>query len=194
MSDVKAVTIAADASAPTHPDHDRWVKEQTLATEIEHAARTGGSLRTAEDTNIAALNRLAQRKATPRKPAKQTKRKTFAHREISKKELQDAGVTKKVATKPTIAKPPVISPDDQKWAFRVARIMELGRQGDKRAYQLALEVVAIKMAVSARRDYKDANGRELPFSRLRGASVHRAVRAGMEWVCDRSRTLLGEWR
>ncbi len=160
--------------------------------EVHQATSSGGSLRTAEDANMASLARLAMRRSGPAKKRKNKKRREFAHREITKTELANASVTRKPAS--PILTPPPIAPADRAWAFRIARIMELGRQGDRRAIQLALEVVAIKMAVSAKRDYKDAVGRELPFSRLRGASVHRAVRAGMEWVCERSIPLLGVWR
>lgn len=165
--------------------------------EVHHAEAIGGTLRDAEALNNAALIRLQNRRARKRMSKQGAKRKvaasrSIAGREITRKELSDAGVTRKPAS--PILKPPPIAPVDRPWAFRIARIMELGRQGDRRAIQLALEVVAIKMAVSAKRDYKDAVGRELPFSRLRGASVHRAVRVGMEWVCERSIPLLGTWR
>lgn len=194
---VKAVTPAPDASNPAHPDHARWVKEKTLEMEVRHAQTVGGTFRDAETQNNAALIRLENRRARKRLSRQGRKReiaaqRKIAGREITRKELSDAGVTRRPAS--PILKPPPIAAVDRPWAFRIARIMELGRQGDRRAIQLALEVVAIKMAVSAKRDYKDAVGRELPFSRLRGASVHRAVRAGMEWVCERSIPLLGAWR
>lgn len=183
---VKAVTPSAAAASPLHPDHARWVKERTLGMEARHAAETGGTLRQAEDANRRALERLAKRpQRAVAKPA--------ARKPLTREETKASGVTRKLAA-PKQDKVHKVSARDAKWAVRVSQIMDLGRKGDRRAHSLAMEVVAIKIAMSARRDYKDAIGRELPFSRLKGASLERAVRAGMEWVCDRSVSLLGAWR
>ncbi len=48
---VAATEIPDAASNPTHPDHDRWVKDRTLRMEVEHAKVLGLPLRIAEQEN-----------------------------------------------------------------------------------------------------------------------------------------------
>lgn len=55
---VSAVTPVDAASDPKHPDHARWVKETTLAMEVAHAQRMGGTLRDAEAENARLLIRM----------------------------------------------------------------------------------------------------------------------------------------
>jgi hypothetical protein len=54
---IHAVTPTDAASDPLHPDHDRWVKERTLAMEVAHAQRMGLGLRHAETENAYWLQR-----------------------------------------------------------------------------------------------------------------------------------------
>jgi hypothetical protein len=68
------------------------------------------------------------------------------------------------------------------------------RQEDLRAQALQNELLAIMFAAVSRKDYKDAIGRELPFSRITGRDVDMAVTQGIEWVCDRSTSFMGQWR
>lgn len=55
---IAAVTPVGAASDPKHPDHARWVKETTLAMEVAHAQRIGGTFRDAEAENARLLLRM----------------------------------------------------------------------------------------------------------------------------------------
>lgn len=55
---VAAVTPVDAAADPKHADHDRWVKERTLAMEVAHAQRMGGTFRDAEAENARLLQRM----------------------------------------------------------------------------------------------------------------------------------------
>ena len=184
---VSAVTPSAAAANPSHPDHARWVKETTLGIEAGHHA----TFRDAETANMRSLERLANRKVKPKKP--KAKRK-----DVTAEQLAKQGVTQRVA--PAKVMPPM--PPCKlcgrcvrcKREFRMSQIMTKARQQDPKALLLVQELVAIGFAAQARKDYKDALGRELPFSRLRGHDYNRAVTAGAEWVCDRSTAFMGQWR
>lgn len=188
---VTAVTPVAAASNPAHPDHDRWVKEVTLKQEIDHARSLGLSLRHAETENSRQLERLANRKRRP-KAAKKPKRID------SPEQLAKEGVTVRPAPK---RKAPALPPCKLcrvcVWCKRAIRVSMIGvkaRQQDLKACALQDELNAIMIAAIGRRDYRDALGRELPFSRIVGADVDKAVTMGIEWVCDRSTPFMGDWR
>jgi hypothetical protein len=188
---VTAVTPVAAAANPSHPDHARWVKEQTLKQEIKHAQSLGLSVRHAETENMRALERLANRKQRPRKPKKPRK-------DVTAEQLAKSGVTVKTA-KPRRAPPlpPCKLCRVCVWCKRAIRVSMIGvkaRQHDLRALALQNELSAIMMAALGRRDYRDEIGRELPFSRIIGHDVDRAVTQGIEWVCDRSTSFMGQWR
>lgn len=184
---VTAVTPVAAAASPSHPDHARWVKEQTLKQEIAHH----GSLRAAETANIRALERLANRKQKPRKPKKPAPVPTADR-------LAASGVTvKPVAARKAPPLPPCKLCRQCTWCRRAIRVSMIGiksRQEDLRALALQNELLAIMFAAIQRKDYKDAIGRELPFSRITGHAVDMAVTQGIEWVCDRSASFMGQWR
>jgi hypothetical protein len=189
---VTAVTPSAAASSPSHPDHARWVKESTLAIEANHARASGLSIRAAETENMRQLERLSNRKVKPRKqkPAKKID---------TAEQLAKQGVTQRVAPAKVLPPMPACKLCGQciwcKRTFRVSQLATKARQQDPKASALILELAAVMMAAQAKRDYKDAIGRELPFSRLRLASdIDRAVTQGMEWVCDRSTAFMGQWR
>ena len=184
---ITAVTPVAAAASPSHPDHARWVKEQTLKQEIAHH----GNLRAAETANMRSLERLANRK---RKPPKKKKPAPVPTAE----QLAASGVTVKAAPK---RKAPVLPPcgacrqcDWCKSCIRVSMIMQKAGQLDLRAVKLKDELVAIQIAAMAQRDYRDELGRELPFSRIPVADVKKAIGRGIEWVCDRSASFMGQWR
>lgn len=193
---VKAVTPSDAAKSPAHPDHSRWVKDITLKREVEHATMTGGSSRDAETANLANLERLDGRKrhAKPQKPKKKV---DAAKREVTHADLIAAGVTKKPAT---IRKVEARACNfcglckRCRRELRVSQIMAKAREGDRRAHRLTMELVAVMFAAQRRVDYKDEIGRELPFSRLHGLARDRAATAGVENVCDRSTSFMGEWR
>lgn len=184
---VTAVTPVAAAASPTHPDHARWVKERTLALEVAQHP----TLRAAESANMRALERLANRKRKPRVAKKPRKIET-------PEQLAREGVTVRPAAPRKIPQmPPCKRCRKCLWCKRAIRISMIGvkaLQEDVRALALQNELNAIVLAASGKRDYRDALGRELPFSRLVGPDVDKAVNAGVEWVCDRSASFMGQWR
>jgi hypothetical protein len=186
------VTPGVAASSPTHPDHARWVKERTLAREIAQAASEGLGIRVAEERNARALERLSNRRPKPKK-AKPTRRDPVTH-----EQLKAAGVTKR-APKPRKLPPmpPCRLCRTCIWCKRTFRMSQIRRRAvelDQAALGLMQELVAIMLAAQQCKDYRDALGRELPFSRIQGVDVDKAVTQGIEWVCDRSTTFMGQWR
>jgi len=188
---VTAVTPSAAAASPSHPDHARWVKEQTLAIEANHANARGLSGRHAEIENTRQLERLANRKRKPPKKKKTAPSPTA-------EQLAKEGVTVRAAPKRKVfSMPPCKLCRKCVWCKRAIRVSHIGvraRQEDLRARALQDELNAIMIAAIRGRDYKDAIGRELPFSRIVGHDVDKAVTQGIEWVCDRSASYMGQWR
>jgi hypothetical protein len=188
---ITAVTPSATAANPSHPDHARWVKEQTLKQEVAHAVANGGTLRDAELRNMIALERLANRKRRPKKAKKP--RKDWTPEQLAKQ-----GVTVREAPKkPPPKLPPCKLCRKCVWCKRAIRVSHIGlraRQNDLRAVDLQNELNAIMIAAISRKDYRDAIARELPFSRITGHDVDKAVTQGIEWVCDRSVSFMGQWR
>lgn len=188
---VTAVTPVAAASNPSHPDHARWVKEQTLAIEARNAAATGLSFRAAETENTRQLERLAARKQKPKAPKKQRV-------DTTAEQLAAAGVTKRVAKPRRLAPMPACKLCRKcvwcKRSLRMSQIARRAKEEDVRARALMDEIMAITFAAMSRKDYRDALSRELPFSRITGTDVDKAVTQGIEWVCDRSVTFMGQWR
>lgn len=188
---VDAVTPSPAAANPSHPDHARWVKEQTLKIEAAHAQKLGLSGRDAETENTRQLERLANRKRKSAKPKK-------VHRIDTPEHLAREGVTQRAAKPRKLAPlPPCKLCRRCVWckrSLRLSKILRHARELDMRAVSLANEITAITSAALARNDYKDAIGRELPFSRITGADVDKAVTQGIEWVCDRSVSFMGQWR
>lgn len=184
---ITPVTIPAAAAKPSHPDHARWVKEQTLKIEAAHHA----TFRAAETENTRQLERLANRKRRPLKPK-------AAKKIDSPEQLAKQGVTvRKAPARRAPPMPPCKLCRVCVWCKRAIRVSMIGvkaRQQDLRAHALQDELNAIMIAAIARRDYKDAIGRELPFSRIIGHDVDKAVTMGIEWVCDRSSSFMGQWR
>lgn len=188
---IAAVTPVAAAANPSHPDHARWVKEQTLAMEIAHARAAGLSARVAEINNTRQLERLANRKR--KRKAKKPTRTDWTPESLAKE-----GVTVRPAPKRAAPQmPPCKLCRKCEWCRRAIRVSHIGlraRQEDIKARALQDELNAIMLAAIGRRDYKDAIGRELPFSRITGVDVDKAVTQGIEWVCDRSTSFMGQWR
>jgi hypothetical protein len=188
---VTAVTPSAAASNPSHPDHARWVKEQTLKLEANHANATGMSFRVAESNNTRQLERLANRKRRPPKKKKAAPTPTA-------EQLAKQGVTARPApARKAPPMPPCKLCRVCVWCKRAIRVSHIGlraRQDDLRARALQDELNAIMIAAITRKDYRDALARELPFSRIVGHDVDKAVTMGIEWVCDRSVNFMGQWR
>ena len=198
---ITAVTPVAAAANPSHPDHARWVKEQTLKLEIKNAQAVGLSLRHAETENARQLERLAQRKRKPRKPKNKKPRIDDGARLFGGTDdqiLAQHGVTVRQAKPRRLAPMPACKLCRKcvwcKRSLRVSQIARRSKEDDLRARALMDEIMAITFAAMARKDYKDALGRELPFSRLVGIDVDKAVTQGLEWACDRSASFMGQWR
>lgn len=199
MSDAEADTAPPEAASPSHPRHAQWVKEQTLAMEIAHQRRIGGTLRDAEDINRAALERLEARKRAGveagREPEDVEPNAGRAAREAARDEL---GLTRQIA--PVL--PVASSPCEYcgkclrcKREARVHAIHERARQGDQFALALTWELVGAMLAHQARRDFKLHDGRVVPFSRmLLDGERNVAFLEVASGVCDRSVRLLGAWR
>lgn len=164
--------------------------------EVRHAALTGKSLRDAEDANAAALRRLESRKQQPAKISAPRARK-FEHKEITKKELKAASVTRRPAKPQRHVAPACKFCGHCRWCKRFQRtqaIMRKAREGDADMLFLTHELVGLALAAQSKADYRDALGVEYPFSRIAGFTATRAVNAGVESVCDRSVRWLGTWR
>lgn len=189
---ITAVTTDAAARNPSHPDHARWVKEQTLAIEARNQRAIGGSFRAAEIENTRQLERLANRKRKKIPP------KNLPRPIDSPEQLAKEGVTVRAAPKRKAPKlPPCKLCRVCVWCRRAIRVSMIGvkaRQQDMRAVSLQNELTAIMLAALGRKDYKDSLARELPFSRITGKDVDKAVTQGIEWVCDRSVSFMGQWR
>ena len=190
---VKAATPSPAAASPSHPDHARWVKERTLAQEIEHAKIVGGTLRDAEDANRVSLDRLAVRQRKP-KPIVVTKRR--AETEVTRKELIEAGVTKKAAriipVQPMACRNCGLCLECK----RLARLAEIRRREMLGETAMAPFVNTIRMTALAhglRRPLRDA-GTVFPFDSPSERVRLRAYNAMIDRVCDRTTGIIGEWR
>lgn len=189
---IKATTPTQAAASPSHPDHDRWVKEQTLRREIEHASALGLSFRDAETTNIRNLERLAARKRDFKAPKPRA-----AKPQPDRAALADAGVSKRVAPVKSI-------PTSRcghcgvchgcKRERRMALIMDKARKGDVKLLALAWDITGLVLASQARNRYQDLGGRRYDFHEMAGRTRIRARNAGIDAACDASIPLLGNWR
>lgn len=192
---VKAVTPTDAAASPVHPDHDRWVKERTLAMEASHVNLVGGTFREAEDANRIALERLSSRQQARKPKQAPAKRKK---REVSMEELAAAGVTKRAA--PVVAAPRSMCNYCGrcircKREARVLAISNGAKLGDKRLVALMWELSGLLLAAQLGNNYKGQTGLEYPFARITSMVERGRVRdAGFTLVCDRSVAMLGEWR
>lgn len=165
--------------------------------EARHAALTGKTLRDAETANMAALQRLEARKREKPKAQPKPKPRKFEHREVTKKELAAANVTRKPAAPKKLMAPACKFCGHCRWCKRFQRtqlIMRKAREGDASMLGLTHELVGLALAAQQGSDYRDALGVEYPFSRISGFTATRAINAGIESVCDRSARLLGAWR
>lgn len=190
---VKAVTAPDAARDPKHPEHARWVKERTLAAEIQHAQTIGLSARDAETANIRNLERLEARKrdakprTTPAKPQR---------REVTRADLAAANVTKRAATVRKV-RPPRCNYCGVcvkcRRELRIRALINLSKT-DPRAETLLWEVYAVMRAADLGKDFQDGTGRIVPISTMNGPQRRRVATDCINAVCDRSTALLGAWR
>lgn len=179
---VTAVTPVDAASDPRHPDHDRWVKETTLAMEVAHAQRVGGTLRDAEAENARLLARMEAlaRNEKPAAPVKRVDRETRA---------AERGVTARHA-----------APE-----IHISKLSPCGRCGTcvacKREKRVCLiiqhqrtdktcEALAGEMFLTALR----ANAALGEFKFMSKRERDRAIVIKAESVCDRSVKRFGAWK
>lgn len=186
---VAAVTPSEDASNPSHPDHDRWVKEKTLKMEVDHANALGLPLRYAETENLRLLER-SERIAND-KPKGLSKKKhapgtNAGHGERQKKR----GVTVRAA-KP-IVPGMKLSPCGRcgtcvrcKREKRVFAMSLKAREGDHK-----FTVILWRLAMYAQQA-QDGTG---PFVGTNPADANRMVIRKLEEVCDATVPTMGPWR
>lgn len=191
---ITPVTIDSAASDASHPDHDRWVKETTLAMEVEQAKRLGLPLSVAERENQRLLER-AERIAKD-SPQKLAKKKNAPGTQVDMEErksrlqrLQERAVTIRAA-QPTVS-PLKLSPCGRCGTCRacmrerrVLLIIEKSRQGDRIMLNLAWQMTATAI---------DAHGGAGRFAGMSKADCDRIVAQKAEDICNRSERWLGKW-
>lgn len=191
---ISAVTVTDGASDPTHPDHDRWVKETTLRMEVENARRLGIPLAVAERENqrlLARAERIAKNR--PAAPVKKKNPPSITDDREARKSrlqrLQERAVTVRAAQ--PLVSPLKLSPCGRCGTCRacmrerrVLKIIEKSREGD-----LVMRDLAWKMAACA----IDASGGAGRFAPLSVADRNRIVTAVAEEVCEVSVRWLGKW-
>lgn len=176
---ITAVTAPAEASSPTHPDHDRWVKDVTLAREMEWAKTVGIPTRVAEAENQRLLELSAKQAKDAPAPAK-AKRKEPAP-------VDHRGVTRRVASPIATPKsPPCKHCGKCRVCRRTSRVMTVIH---RRKESPALDALALRMFVSA----LQAQAGIGKFKGLKQRDVERALTLEMESVCDASIRHLGAW-
>lgn len=202
MSDVRASSPPAAAASPKHPDHARWVKEQTLRIEVDHARTTGGTLRDAELANARALERLSGRRRELARPDPIPRKAPPSAAERQAKRAEE-GVTIKPVAPVTIIPPPECGVCGLclrcRREERAKLIMRKGREGDRAMQWLSLNFVALMLGLQKRVDTKiapsrRARGREVAFSRMRKQERITAFLDASAAICDWSVSALGAWR
>lgn len=183
---VSAVTPVDAASDPKHPDHARWVKETTLAMEIAHAQRMGGTFRDAEAENARLLIRM-EALARNEKPTIAKPRKSRQQRMLERA----------VEVKAALPRPPALT-----WLGS----SPCGRCGLCRACLREKRILAISHMATRERDpwaIKSMWGITLLLLRAKGATgefrganktkAHQLVVSAAEKLCDDSVKRMGAW-
>jgi hypothetical protein len=183
---VAAVSVPDAASAPTHPEHDRWVKERTLAMEVEHAQRMGGTFRDAEVENARMLQRmeaLARAEKPAVRPPRRSRRQRMLERAVEVREAMPAAP-----------------------AFTWLSSSPCGRCGVCRACKREKRILAISQRAIQQRDpwalksmwsislmllrWKGKTGE---FRGLNKVDADRVITAAAEKLCDESVKQMGRW-
>ena len=175
---VSAVSVPDAASDPKHPDHDRWVKETTLAMEVRHAQLMGGTLRDAEAENARLLVRM-EALAREAKPAIAKPRKSRQERALDRAVTVKAALPRKELT--------------------LQQLSPCGRCGVCRACMRERRIVAITAKAKSERDgwaiqtmWKmamllwQAQAKAGPFLGKTKRDANRIITAAAEKVCDES--------
>ena len=179
---IVAVTPAADASDPAHPDHDRWVKDVTLKMEVAEA-NNRRLLDRAERIAKDKPSGLVKKRKPPSVQQERQRRKSRLQR------LQERAVTVKAAQ--PLVSPLKLSPCGRCGTCRacmrerrVLAIIEKARAGDLSMLNLAWQMTATAL---------DAQGGTGRYRDMNKADRDRAVTAKAEFICDQSVRWLGNW-
>jgi hypothetical protein len=186
---ISAVTPDDAASDPAHPDHDRWVKDRTLAMEARHAAVQGRTFRQAETENafwLARAEAMARGHKDPVGKPQQRKRKTREERLANRPVQVRAAKPEKPVT---LAR---LSPCGRcgicracKREKRVLLISQRAKQGD-------MKFVTIMWRLSV--DGMHALTCSGRFKGLTKRDANRKLMAELEDICDSTVMQMGPWR
>lgn len=185
---VTAVTPTDAASDPLHPDHDRWVKETTLAVEVAHAQRVGKTFRDAEAENAYWLNR-AEAKAREAKPVPAAKPRPRKDREQRAQARGVAVRPGKIGPEPTLRQ---LSPCGRCGVCRACR-------RERRIYQLAISYKQTRDEKIKRTldglFFLSMQARDLtgPFHGMSRTDAERVLVRKLEDICDSTIPSMGEW-
>lgn len=186
---VTAVTPSDAAADPLHPDHDRWVKETTLAVEVQHAQRLGKTLRDAEAENAYWLQR-ADAKAREAKPAPAPKKQP-------RKDREDRALERGVSVRHT-----TLGPEPT-----LRQLSPCGRCGVCRACKRERRIYQMAVHYKQSRDEKikqtldglfflSMQARDLtgPFRGMSRDDAERILVRKLEDICDATIPSMGAWR
>lgn len=181
---VEPVTYTDATASPAHPDHARWVKDKTLAMEIEHAKVMGGSLRNAEDENNRLLARMEQVARGRTRPRPERPRKPRPER------LAERGVTMKTPARELTRHE--LSPCGRcgtcrrcKRERRVLLMSQKALEGDVKLISILWHMSMVAQQA------KDGTGK---FHGMPARDANRFVIALIERACDDSIASMGAWR
>lgn len=179
---ITPVTAPAEASDPAHPDHDRWVKDVTLAREMEWAKTVGIPTRVAEAENTRLLELTAKQAKDAPPPAPKKK-------QAAPPPVDHRGVTRRVASPIVAPKTPTCMNCGRclicKRNARVMAIFQSKRAGNDTARALVGELGAASFSASM------GVGK---FRGMRPADIRRMIANIIDSICDRSVATMGPWR
>jgi hypothetical protein len=183
---VTAVTPVDSASDPSHPDHARWVKEQTLAMEVAHAQRMGGTLRDAEAENNRLLIRM-EALARNEKPVI-AKPKRSRQERMLERAVEVRAALPQPATLTWLGSSPCGRCGLCRACLREKRILAIGHLATKERDPWAMMSMWNITLLLLR-----AKGAVGEFRGATKAKAHKIVVTAAEKLCDDSVARLGAW-
>jgi hypothetical protein len=184
IAQVSAPDAAAD---PKHPDHDRWVKEQTLAIEVAHAQRIGKSFRDAETENNRLLQRMEALARAEKPKAAPKPRKSRQQRMLERAvEVREALPVKPAFT--WLNSSPCGRCGLCRACRREKRILAISHRATKQREPWALQAMWGITLVILR-----WKGRTGEFRGLNKTDADRRITAEAERICDESARHMGRW-
>lgn len=194
---VESVIPAPAAASVSHPGHARWVKEKTLAMEVEHAKLLGGTSRDAEDENARQLERMEGLAREGAAPSSKPPAAATAPRPSHEERVAARGVSMRELPKQRRKQPQKV---------KLLKMSPCGRCGTCRRCMCERRILAISQKANAG-DQKllelmwpfalmatHAANRTGPFLGVRQRDVDRILARASEDLCDKSIRLMGEWR